>query len=283
MLTRVEASEPPDDNPASGREAREVNTWRDDRGRMLARACVSGVLCWIDWVRVGRFSFSPPSRTVTIQRAAGASDAVVADIFHRQVQPLVLQALGFQVLHASAALVDDAVVVLAGFAHSGKSTLAHAMGRAGYVQFADDAVVMEIQEQRVAAHGLSFSSRLRHPSREYFESPEDTESARAASSVGAVRPVGAIVLLSQSASAAARPQLRRLPAAEALRLTMLHANGFDATSPDERRRTLGDYLEIAQAVPVFDLPYRPVFGELAGLVRTVVEAVSTTEVAGARR
>lgn len=287
MLTRVEASGPLDDNPASGREAREVNTWRDDQGRMLARACVSGVQRWIDWLGVGRFSFTPPSRTVTVHRVPCVSDAVLADTFHRQVQPIVLQALGFQALHASAAVVGETVVVFAGHAHSGKSTLAHAMGRAGHPQFADDAVVMNARPDEgddgaeVVAHAMAFAPRLRDPSRTHFGSFERLAPAERSFSAGTVRRIGAICLLTQSSSASARPVLRRLPAAEGLRLMLAHANGFDAVDLEERRRTLGDYLRIAQAVPVFDLTYRPVFIELPALISTVV-ATTGAELAGTR-
>lgn len=283
MLTRVEASALLDDNPASGREAREVNTWRDDQGRMLARACVSGVLRWIDWLGIGRFSFTPPSRTVTVHRAPGVPDAILADTFNRQVQPIVLQALGFQALHASAAVVGDAVVVFAGQAHSGKSTLAHAMGRAGHPQFADDAVVIDARSAVVVAHAMAFSPRLRDPSRAHFGSSARTDAGGATVPAGAVRPLGAIVLLTQSASAPAVPTLRRLSAAEGLRLTLAHANGFDAVDPRERRRTLEDYLRITQAAPIFDLTYRPVFAELPALVSAVVPLLSGVDVVGARR
>ena len=282
MLTRVEASEPLDDSPASGREAREVNTWRDDQGRMLARACVSGVLRWIDWLGVGRFSFTPPHRTVTVHRARGVPDAILFDTFQRQVQPIVLQALGFQALHASAAVIGDDVVVFAGHTHSGKSTLAHAMGRAGHSQFADDAVVIDARTTDIVAHAMPFSPRLRDAARLHFESAAAARTAEPVPAAGTARRVAAVVLLTQASDSAAASSLRRLRPAEGLRLLLSHANGFDSVDPAERRRTLGDYLRVAQVVPIFDLSYRPVFADLPALVSTVVSTISDGEVVGTR-
>lgn len=284
MLTRVEASEPLDDSPASGREAREVNTWRDDQGRMLARACVSGVLHWIDWLGVGRFSFTPPHRTITVHRIRGVPDAILSDTFQRQVQPIVLQALGFQTLHASAAVIGDAVAVFAGHPHSGKSTLAHAMGRRGYPQFADDAVVIDARSDDVVAHAMAFSPRLRDASRTHFESATETGSAgTTAMSAGAARRLAAVILLTQTTAADVMSSPRLLRPAEGLRLMLAHANGFDAVDLAERRRTLADYLRLAQTVPIFDLSYRPDFAHLPALISRVASTISAREVAGARK
>src|SRR5207247_875325 len=94
-------------------------------------------------------------------------DQTVVDTFWL-LQPNMLQALGWQALHAGAAIGPAGAVAFCGISGSGKSTLAFAMQQAGWRQVADDAVVLRIDRNGVRACPIPFTPRLRPASGAYF-------------------------------------------------------------------------------------------------------------------
>src|SRR5262249_47665583 len=147
---------------------RKVNEWVDDAGVVLARGFSSGDLQWIDWVGLGTFGFRAGSHEVRVWPQPGARHAAVVEAFSRTLQPLILQVLGWQVLHAGAVVWHTGVLAFCGSKGSGKSTLAFAMRQAGWQQFADDALVMRLDGGRVMACALPFTPRLRPATRAHF-------------------------------------------------------------------------------------------------------------------
>src|SRR5262245_43718840 len=87
---------------------RQVNEWLDDDGEITARAFSRADLHWIAWPRVGVFAFSGGSHEVRIWPEPGARPEVVIDTFFR-VQPIIMQALGWQALHAAASVGPSGV------------------------------------------------------------------------------------------------------------------------------------------------------------------------------
>lgn len=123
----------------------------------------SGVVDWFhrwgeteDWLRFGqveqtyllefptlvRFSFNVPERRLCISPIGDTPALTVRHLLLNQVLPLVLSRLGRFVLHASAIVVDDAVIGLVGPTGTGKSTLVAACGRLGAPVVADDSLVL---------------------------------------------------------------------------------------------------------------------------------------------
>src|SRR5262245_31692023 len=133
MLTLVFAGRK---TPLTG-TGREVDKWADDNGKTYARAFSSGALHWIEWLGLGVFAFAPRSRELRVWPKSDTSHEAIVDIFS-VLQPLILQALGWQALHAGAALVREGAFAFCGRSGAGKSTLAFAMQQAGYRQIADD-------------------------------------------------------------------------------------------------------------------------------------------------
>ncbi len=254
--------------------SREVNTWRDDEGRVFARAFSSSFLRWIEWAGVGTFIFDRHSPVVTVERLPGVSWATATDTFSRTLQPLILQARGYESLHASGVLVSGSVVALAGFRFSGKSTLAHAMACAGFTQFADDVAVLSFEaDGGVTAHAMAFEPRLRPRSRDYFEQAL-AGSRRHAPEVPPTAPLGAIAILKQEPELDRQWSLTRIPAGEAFRALLPHAHVFDLEDTDERRRVVSHYLAVAATTPVYDLVYRPDFEQLPELAATLTSIVA---------
>ena len=68
--------------------------------------------------------------------------------FDRMLRPIVLQALGWQALHAGAALTSEGALLFCGRSGAGKSTTAYALGKMGWTQLADNQVVWRLHDGR---------------------------------------------------------------------------------------------------------------------------------------
>ncbi len=240
-----------------------AKTWLDDAGRLCGRAFRDHEHHWIDWEGAGLFRFKPGSMAVAAWPASGVSQAEATAAFERLLQPVVLQALGWQALHASAVGGRSGVLVFCGRKGCGKSTLSRAFRFVGFEQLADDAVVLRIGAPRVEVVPLPFVSRLREPSQRFFaDRPEPT--------FGPPHPLDcrlrAVFVLRQEPRLLQRARLAPLTGARAFEGLLTHAHCFDETDPRQTRRLVEDYLAMADRVAVFSLTYRPRYGDLSKLV-----------------
>jgi hypothetical protein len=267
-----------DDQPWSPGEAsaRVINQWRDE-GRTFAVAMTDGRRRWLDWSGVGTFLFDDHSSEVRLHRSTGVDAAHATAVFACVVQPLILQARGLPVLHASAAAGPEGVIAFCGLSGSGKSTIAYALGREpGFTQIADDAhVLRETPPDGFAVECLPFRSRLRAPSARFFRTPTIAVTTGAANRAGTL-PLRAVVALSPSARPEpdARPVMTTVPSRTAFSLLLTHAHCFDEANRRAMSQLVQTYLAMADVVPVFRLTFRPDFEAMPALLSTVVEAVA---------
>ena len=157
------------------------------------------------------------------------------------VLPLVVQARGTQVLHASAVVGREGVVAFCGTSGTGKSTLAACLAERGYSAFADDALPYTVHPDGIMAQALPFTLRPRdpRPASMYGRGPQPCR-------------LQAIVILrpNEANRPVITPPLR--PAA-ALGALMPHAYCF---SLDEAKHELVDaYAKLVSQVPVYELRY----------------------------
>jgi len=94
------------------------------------------------WEGVGRFLIREASEVI-VQPSADVDHEVLQQAILGPIFCLVAQQRGWYPLHASAVLAGDAVVALAGFSGSGKSSLAAALNSKGYPLVADDVTVID--------------------------------------------------------------------------------------------------------------------------------------------
>lgn len=258
---------------------RQVNVWKDEAGRIFARAFADGDRRRIDWSGLGVFTFVPGERAVQVWPEVGVRPALVQDMFARVIQPLVLQAVGWQALHASGVRGPAGALVFCGLGRSGKSTLAFAAGRVpAHTQIADDAVVIAVDGAGVHVHPVPFYPKLRQPARAFFRdaaepAPEPPRTTGASHPNDAV-PLRAVVVLCQDTGAPGDPRLVAVSSAAAFSSLLRHAHCFDDDDPVERKRLVEAYLAIAECVPVYDLRYRPDFRSLPNLAATALRATS---------
>ena len=256
--------------------------WRDGQGLEYARAYAGGGESWIAWRNLATFAFSNAAADVRAWPEPDVPDDRVADVFERVVQPIVLQAMGCQALHASAVAGDGGVLAFCGVGHSGKSTIAYALGQRGYRQIADDAVVLNVSPGRIAVRPLPFAPSLRPASLLHFDKPGSAPGCGRVHQPNAVddgSPLKAVFILRQDADKSAPAGPDRLSPVQAFSALLTHAHCFDETSGAQTRRLAEDYLTVAGQVPVMTLNYPPRFAQIESLLRLVERAAESAGVA----
>ena len=220
--------------PDSLGSARITQAWRDDGGHAYGRARVGPDGCWLEWDGLGVFRFLPPDSAVTAWAAPGISVGTLRDAFERFLQPIVLQALGHPVLHASGVLTPQGAVALCGVSGSGKSTIAYGLSRLGCTQLADDALVLSLSEDAAVIHPSPFSPRLRRSALDALDpvagSPQPASPAH-----GHPR-LSAIAILTQAPFLAETVRVDLLPEFQAFARVLAHAHSFDPESAGEAAR-----------------------------------------------
>lgn len=269
MLTLVVA--PPGARPPA-LNGRLANVWRDDGGAVFARAFVKDETRLLIWSGLGVFRFTPESPAVTVWPESPETVDTVRDMFARVVQPLVLQAQGWQAMHASAVAGAAGALAFCGDGHSGKSTLAFVAGQQqGLTQIADDAIVLGVTTSDVMLEPIAFRAKLRRAAYEHLRQRTATDPhGQAAFAPSRRLPLLAIVVLSQSADAPSRAITIRLRGAEAFRELLRHAHCFDDYDRVHNRAVLDSYLTVAATVPIYRVTYRPDLNAVDDLAADVV-------------
>jgi hypothetical protein len=236
--------------------------WRDAEGTTLASCDTIDGQRRVDVARVGAFHVDPLSRTVSAYPRNGVPAVMIDEAYTRWVLPIVLQAHGTEVLHASAVRLGG-IVALCGDSRVGKSTLAFALGRRGHQVWADDAVAFGLRSSSAVAFALPFETRLRPQSAEFFgvrarmdrtllyAPPDDRPRPSEA-------PLTAVFVLRRSEAdpGGIGVRVERLRPPTAVPALLAHAYCFSLEDPDLKRAMVAHYVDLAARVPVFALRFR---------------------------
>lgn len=259
------------------RSGREVNTWTDDVGRPFARAFRDAEGYWFEWSDLACFSLPHGTTAVEAWPDAAVAQSVVADVFGRVVQPLLLQLSGKQSLHASAILAGERALIFCGATGTGKSTLAFAAGRhQGCVQLADDVVVFETRSTGAVAHGVPFKPRLRPPTEAHFGLSGALPTREVEDHPSHAWRLGAVFLLAPREDGSGDVQVEPVPPRTAFRLLLPHAHCLDPEDRAVNAAMVEAFLELAAGVPVYTLSFRRDFSNLDTLVRAVIDTGTAT-------
>lgn len=229
-----------------------------------------------------RFEFGPARDGVDVWPEPGESAEGVEEAFRGYVLPRALQALGSEVLHASASATPAGVVAWCGATGSGKSTLAFGLGRLGFPVWSDDLVAWTAAGGQFRAEPLAGLIRLRAGSAKFF----GLDAAPAAvSPADRAAPLAALGVLHRLPPSGGEPALdmRRLSPARAFAALMPHAFCFDPHDPERRRRLVLAYLDLAARVPAWEVRIRPGwerFPEVLGRLADDLRAGSLTASTG---
>jgi hypothetical protein len=232
-----------------------TTTWRDAAGGVVAHARASGERYWMDLPGLATFCFDERSDHVVAAPHPGIAADAVAELYWHSALPLVVQARGGEVLHASGVLMPRGVVALCGASKSGKSTIAYGLHRRGYRLWADDAVALEVTESAIMALPLPFDVRLRSATAALFGLGEGA--ARLAGPGDSSEPIGrapapleAVCVLGRGAPGSL---LAPLKASEAYPALLANAHCFSLEDPARKRLMLDRYLSLVARVPVIAL------------------------------
>ena len=233
----------PPNPPSCSPDGEAVERWHDREGRLAGYGDAKEG--WLHLLGVGTFTFGRGKIELSAQ--SGVALDAINDAHRRLALPLVLAALGHEVLHGSAVLMPAGVVALCAMSGAGKSTLAYGFTRRGLPPVADDAVALDSSGGTPVLVPLPFALRLRSPSRAYFsvngELVTHPERPRERS------PLAAICTIERDG--ATGPRVVGLSPTESFPAVLAHAYSFGLADAARRRRMVDAYLKLASSVPVF--------------------------------
>jgi hypothetical protein len=244
-----------------------TNGWPDNDGVLVA---YGGLLDddrgWMVLPRVGVYLFD--AEVVVAFPEDGASDSLVCDGYRRTVLPMALQALGREVLHASAVRRRDGILALCAVSGTGKSTLAYGLSRRGYPLWADDALLLDSRHDAVMTLPLPFTVRLLPSAAAYFgaEGGVFHHPEREA-------PLAAVCVLERTDDGG-DVAVERLAAAEAFPAVLTHAYCFTLDDEARKRRMMTAYMDLVARVPVYRVRLRGGLERLPTVIDGVDRAVA---------
>lgn len=218
---------------------------------------------------VAQFEFRPPRGFVGVVTTPATRDAVVEDLFLTTVQPLFLQVVGYEALHASAIQTTRGVAAFCGASGSGKSTLAFALGRRTFESWADDVLIFDAeQEADVVSVHFPHPPRLRESTRQFFLVDDDTPPI-ALAGLQRSAPLALVFVLRPDAPHA----VRRLSPSEALERLLPHGLRFTLDDVARRRMMMTHYLDLVARVETFELGFRRGLDRLPMLVDEIERVI----------
>jgi hypothetical protein len=162
---------------------------------------------------------------------------------------------GIEVLHASAVASAEGAIAICGVSGAGKSTLAHHLGDRGYPPIADDAVAWHLTEKRATVLRIPF--RLRpEGGMPQIESTRRQQPPLEPSILDHDVPLHAIMVLQKAESGARAFRMKHIVSGSAFQALLPHAYAYRLDNETRMGRMLGDYMDLASAVPVFDARLR---------------------------
>ena len=208
---------------------------------------------WVHAAGWATFRFRQDDLRVDAFPDDGRDPSSIRDLYERSVLPLILQARGRQVLHASAVREGESVFAFAGVSTSGKSTLAHALAQRNVSLWADDAVAFCAEgEGPVTVAPLPFTPRLRPGAPTLPKAPLEIAPSRR----GADARLACVVLLRPDESTLGDVHFEREHRPGAFAYILRHAYCFSLDDTDRNRQMMREYLRLVERVPVWTLRFR---------------------------
>ncbi len=238
-----------------------VELWTDPHGRTYAWSYVRKRRYVVEWPGVGSFRFRIGSSVVEAEATGTAPRAALREAYDRTVLPLIIQAGGTQMLHASSVSTDRGVAAFCAPAMTGKSTLAWEMNRRGYRVWGDDSCSFVARPSGVWTQRTGATLRLREDVLPHFGlSPNGDDGHTIAVSRHETPETDRLIAVfilerRRSTHSGGAVELARLPASAAFRELLGHAYCHSLHDKDSRRGLLSAYLALSGAVPVYSLSY----------------------------
>ncbi|MBD0329385.1 MAG: hypothetical protein ICV64_04705 [Thermoleophilia bacterium] len=248
MLTlRIEPTSRPVPS-LDAQNATAATVWRDLAGEVCAWAAQRDGERWLYIPDVASYRLAEDRAEIHAVAHPSVSPQRVRRAYLRTVLPMAVQAVGHEVLHASAVRAPAGVVGFCAVSTTGKSTLAAELSRCGFELWADDALALDVRNDGVTAVALPFESFVRGP-----VAPAERRASNAAA------PIAAVCVLGREADAHGDrwPRIRQLSPADAFVGLLTHAYCYTLDDAARKRAMVATYLRVADAIPVFEVIFRP--------------------------
>jgi hypothetical protein len=206
---------------------------------------LDGARAIVDVAGVAVFALEADGRATA--RAARGRRVLAEDVWRRIALPLFMQRAGWELLHASAALLDQGVIGFAAPSLTGKSTLAAAFGARGHTVFADDALLWTLEDGAFVAATLGAPLRLRAETRDSWVGAQ-TSAVREQASFATAR-LAAIAVLERTPAGVA-PTVDRLARREAFAAVAPHLWAFSLDDPARTKTMMERMLALADGLSV---------------------------------
>lgn len=251
-----------------------VEVCHDARGDLLAYCRAGNGALRVDVPDIASFYYQHDADDVSAVPHRPLPTRFILDTYHHCVLPLILPALGTEVLHASAVTGTEGVAAFCGESGTGKSTIAVGLARRGYAIWADDAVAVDTASPQPTAIPLPFAVRLRPNSARFFDGARDRGGSATAAPVNTEpAPLAVLCVLRRMPEAAAPVAVERLDAASACQATLAHSYCFSVKDLARKRRTIRNYLTITARVPAYEIRFRPGLERLPVILDTIEEII----------
>jgi hypothetical protein len=245
-----------------------VEVCYDARGDLLAYCRTTNGGIQVDLPELASFYYERDADNVLAVPHAQLAPEFLMDTYHHCVLPLILPALGTNVLHASAVACEEGVVAFCGQSEAGKSTIAVGLARRGHRLWADDAVGVDAGQAQPMAIALPFAVRLRPDSARFFGADEPTANS---CERGESAPLAFLCVLQRTPDARRPVTIERVDAASACRAALSHAYCFSVKDTARKRRMVEGYLALTARVPVYEIRFRPGFEHLPMVLDAIEE------------
>jgi hypothetical protein len=255
-----------------------IQVWREADGTAFAYCSTVDGLHWVEIPGIARFGCELATGEVDVVPDPGVGPEVVGEAYRGTALPMILQARGAEVLHASANLTERGVVAFCGASGAGKSTIAVGLNFRGYEIWADDAVALG---EAGAVIPLPFRAHLRPTAAEFFAEARNEVSADGARedagrAAFSSEPLAAVCVLERVAELSDRVVVERLAPPAALRSVLAHAFCFSLQDPHCKRRMTEHYLQLVGRVTCFGIRFRPGLEGLSTILDLVEREVIGT-------
>lgn len=236
----------------------DAEAWYDPTGTVCSHGFIRKHECYLYFPRLALFRFDKTTASVLALVDNDSPKELIHDVYRRNVLPFILHLRGFEVLHASAVHINNQVVAFCARSGTGKTTIAAALAQRGYDTWADDAVMVRMQDNEVWSESLPFSLRLRADAKTHLETavsnvPRLKNEGRRCCHPGERARLSALVLLQRQPTTRKQTTTSRedpVPGEE-FRELLEHGYFFGLANGQRKRTTLQRYLEIFANVQTY--------------------------------
>ncbi len=246
----------------------EAVPWTTDDGQTHAICEMAGGFPRILFPHIGIIRVVDETGHVRATIADSARTAAIEEVYYRFALPMILQAAGAEMLHASGVMGNSGVVAFCGISGTGKSTLGFTLSRRGHIHWADDSLVFWPHEGRLETARLPFRPRIELPG---VGSQERIEGKT-------VAPLAAITVLRRHPGGIVAPsdfhaEVHKLSAADAFRAILPHIYSFILSDAARNALMMSRYFDVAGQLPVFEVSFTPCLETLPRLCEIVERSI----------